>query len=441
MADKTNVDINDFIGKDITDDTLQNLLSGGHISFPDKPVTGPSAVSKGSSDSCEDKKASGTDGINLDKNKDEHLKGMIDSVKENEALVKTLEDMRDDMLAGMNISPATDTIGDAAGMLNGDGNNNITDETFYKAEAIQDTFAYVSLGHIPQLVPLVGDTRILNDIRNCNEVTKAAFDGLKFAEDGASPEAVAAAMNKTTADNIAETEESFKKELAKMALYLINKLFWDFIWARMWTAIFNMVEKLVCKPIDMIIWIARFMFWVLIAFKRGKEVWYRYGIMHKLVNKLKMIFLCKIPHGVWRDYSPEPNIMIWYDQKMQPLVGICSDSGIAYFEDCVSITPDPKPKDNSSQSQNEDNDDIKENKGAINNAFDKFEEDENLKEESEADKCDSYFEFMGSYQNVPDEGNGITPDCVEAAKTVLQAVYNDARFNNGADIDNNDTLD
>jgi len=230
MADKTKLDIEDFVGKTIDDTDLQSLISGGHITFPEKEVTSTSTISQGSTDSCEDKNSD--DGANK-RNRD-NLGDMIDNVKENEGLIKTLEDMRDDMLAGMNIPPASQSIGQAARIINGNEDDNITKDTFDKAEAILDIyFPYIAPGYVPQLTPLVGDTRIINHLENCHDITKAAFEGLEFAEAGASPEDINAAVEKTTAEAIADTEQSFKDQLAATMLYLINKLFWNIIWCRM----------------------------------------------------------------------------------------------------------------------------------------------------------------------------------------------------------------
>jgi len=433
MADDTKLNVDDYIGQTINESDLQSLIDGGQITFPQKPVNSPASVSQGSDSPCEGDK----DGASSNQQQaDNSLADMIASVKENESLIKTLEDMRDDMTAGMRIGPANDSIGKSAAIINGDGDTTIHKSTFDKAEAILDIyFPYISPGHIPQLTPLIGDTRILNNLENCHDITKAAFEGLEFAEAGTTPEEVQASIDRSTDEDIANSQEAFESQLAATSMYLINKLFWNYIWARMWTSIFNMIEKLVCKPVDMIIWTVRFWFWVLLFFKQGKDVWYRFGIMHKLVNKLKMIFLCKIPHAAWKDYTPEPNIQIWYNSggggKMQPLVGICSDAGLAYFENCgSSIAPDARPVEEEIVKDELAFDDDK-SKTAVADAFEKFETDEKLKEESKPDKCDSYFEFMKSYEDLSDApAPGVTPDCVEAAKNVLVAAYNDARFNN-----------
>ena len=163
---KQNIDISELLGKSIDADTLNLLMTEGRIKFPTKPVTGPSAISNGlDTESCEK---------SLDlKNKDAILKDLVDNVKENEKLVKTLEDMRDDLIRDMAIP------GSSAANVLGATNGVITKEIYDKAKTITDPdFVAISTwGYVPKLAALLGDGRILGKYTGCAEVTKAVFDG------------------------------------------------------------------------------------------------------------------------------------------------------------------------------------------------------------------------------------------------------------------------
>jgi len=115
--------IDEILGNNLTGNELHNMVVDGRIQFPLKPTT-VSAVSQ-PADTPDDDDNTG----NID--------AMIDSVANNEEMVKLLEDMRDDMLSGMNIPPANSTIAAAAKQL-GSPDGSINKKIFDTDETILD---------------------------------------------------------------------------------------------------------------------------------------------------------------------------------------------------------------------------------------------------------------------------------------------------------------
>jgi len=413
--------INDILGKELTPEALGELLNNGNISFNVKNVGAPSNISTGSNAG-----ACPVDGGVSDREKS--IDNVLAGIKENEALVKQLEDMRNDFLKDMNIAANSDAVARAAALINGDGNTNITKETFDKAEAIIDIWEPLNKGYVSQLIPLIGDSRITNNIGACSDITKAAFDGLKFAKGDLTSEELDKAYDKSIADDIADTENSFKEKLNDMFIYLINKLFWDFIWSRMWVAIIGMIEKLIARPIDTPIIILKGLFFHIP--KLNTENYYRYGPIHKALNKFKMIILCRIPHKAWSDYSPEANIKIFWNGKLRQLLGLCSDESLNHL-DCLkqefdySKEHEPTGEDANAKTGFDKNTDFKDQGEAIGNMFKDANGNDTGIDGMSA--CEMYDRVVSGLDGP--NGSDVTPDCVAAAETVLKAAYRDAKYN------------
>ena len=419
----TEDDLKENVGKNVTPELLGKLLNSGRLSFTHKDVKQPMDISSGTNKpKCHP---------SVDKEKKE-LEDILDSIKENDELVKKLEDMRDDMLKDMNIPPASNSIAKAAALING-GPTNITKDTIDKAEAIIDIWEPISKGYVSQLIPLIGDTRIRNDITKCSDITKAAFDGLKFAKGDLSLEELEASYGKTIADDIADTEDAFAEKMNDMFMYFINMFFWNFIWSRLWVSIIGMLEKLIAVPIDTPIIIIRGLLFHIP--KLSKENYYKYGPIHKALNKFKMIILCKVPHKAWSDYNPEANIKIFWNGHMRYLVDLCTDAGIDAI-DCLNKKYDySQEKDQPKQDVNDPGSDPlgfadepmddDANKSTIGEMFDAA----GTSIPDELDACEMYDRIVNGYTDLK-SGNNVTPDCVAAAEKILKAAYRDAMYAN-----------
>ena len=406
--ENNDVKLDELVGTVIDGDMLKSLITSGRISFNLKDVNRPSAVSEGASNANNDGQA------NKQTSKEQELLNMIASVKENEALVKTLEDMRDDMLRDMDIKPVSKEIADAAKAL-GSTNGNITKDVFDTAETILDP-DYIFMktnGFNPKLAAITGNGNVTIPKSDCSEVSRAIYDTIKIDSANFDPNEDSN-VDYDVADNIAQTNQKFADQMNKMFKALLNELFWNYIWTRMWVSIFDLVEKLLAKPIDMPILLFKSLFTRAPHYKLSTDNYYKYGVIHKLLNKLKIIFLCRIPTAAWPEYAPEVNIKIYYNQIIQPLVNICSN---VIDEECA----------NEVTQEWEDMDDDK----TINADAEPFKAFGNIVGDKINQAFDSNCPDTILDKLLDDLDKGDSPHkCIEAAKKVIDAVYHDALYRN-----------
>jgi len=440
------MNLDDYTNQEISIDQLNELLIEGRLKFNTKDVGNPSAVSHTESKSGNCQSPDNRESDNDKKNK--QIQNMIDNVKDNEELVNTLEDFLNKMLADMNITPKSKKIADAAKLLNGNGDTNITKDTFDTAETIIENADILSKGYIPQLAPLLGDIRLESNPYDCSGISRSIMDGFTFAQlknsdtddnsDIVDPDDV----DYDTEQNVTEIEENFAEEMKTLMAYLINKLFWNIIWGRMWTSIFDLIEKMIAKPIDTPIIIIRGLLFRIP--KLTRENYYKYGPIHKALNKFKMVMLCKIPKRIWTDYKPEDDIIIYWRGSLVPLNTLCSKDFISGFDECIN-KPIPTPEEREQQAQDEyvepssdpnakpegdsyDADDLEDDGNGIAGAVDDAEGmPDNM------DICD-IIDGMGKAYDEQAKNNKkkprMTPECLDAAHTVMKAVYNDSKYNN-----------
>lgn len=423
MKAKNDLDLSELLGQELTQETFSKLLAEGFLQFPDRPVGSPSAVSSGTQeDGCQ----IGVDGIdNSTPDRNKKLNDLINNIKENEELVKTLEDMRDDLLKNMKI-PTNGSVADAAKTL-GSSDGAIDKETFDKAEIITspDFVAISTMGFLPKLSPLVGDARIFGDYSKCSDVTNAIFDSFKLAND--SEFAATFDPNKySTSDTINDTNEQYEKKMGEIFLFLINKFFWNYIWTRMWGGIFNFVEKVIAKPIDTPIIILSQLF----RFKINEDDYYKKGPVHKLLNKAKLNIFCRIPRNAFEEYQPEDNIRV-YDEDNGILTyvsALCSSAKAQTYQTCTEAYEDTinvNSTGNGDETQNID--DMQSGMAAVFSKFTKPAPEKNTKEaEEELQKC---FDSAGLTDKNAGTA-GVNAECLAAATKVIQAAYNDALNNN-----------
>jgi len=399
-----NIDISELLGKNIDADTLNLLMTEGRIKFPQKKVTAPSALSHGTDqDACED------NGIPVDTK----IKDLINSVKENEKLVKTLEDMRDDLIRDMAIpgGPAASVLGAKDGV--------ITKDIYDKAKTITDPdfVALSTWGYVPKLAALLGDGRILGNYTSCGEITKDIFDGFKLAKSDKESGKVTTFDKDSNIVNMNKTEEAFENKMLDMFKFILNKLFWNHIWTRMWVAIFDMVAKLIAIPIDTPILIFKSLLKKAPNYKLSSENYYKFGPIHKLLNRVKLLFLCRIPKTIWPKYMAETEIQVYINGRgMVAIAEICIDK---YLDDCkkrVQNVVDAKLKDKSINQFDELN--------KIKEATDEIFPD-GVEECPESDLIDAFKNIKTGTDTV-----GTDMDCLAAAKKVLEKVYNDTLYNN-----------
>jgi len=391
--------LDDLVGKEVTPEILQSLTTEGRVSFPLKD-TQTSAVSQGE-DQLDPDGTTTTEG-----NVDEY----IDSIKENEDMVKMLEDMRDDMLKDMKIPPANADIADAAKQL-GSPDGTITANIWATAQTIMDIIHQTQTGNDPVLGAITGNGSITGDFIKCSDVTQAIADNWKTSVNG-DPATSDELHKQNSMSSVQQAKESFSTKMKNMYLYIRDMLWWNLIWARLVIFFIELLEKVVAIPIDTPFLILRF-------FKKlTPDNYQQYGPIHKMLNRLKILLLCRVPVNAFSEYKPDEDIQVWYpigkNGKFMSLRELCSQS--TTVKECP---PGQSPWPDETNNQGTWAKDSAEQKLAsvkniLVNNFDN------------SDTCipTSFIDNLFKKSNI--KGPGMSPDCAEAAKKVIEAVQDDA---------------
>lgn len=388
-----------LIGEEIPPEILRALKIEGRIKFTPKPT---SKLGSAVSTSAEEPQP------NAAKRQRDEVDELIDQVVANEDMVKTLEDMYDDLTQNMRIPPPSDTVAAAAQQL-GSPDGAITKDILDRAEAIIDHFPYTTGMGNPVVGALTGDSTLTGEYIRCNNITKAMADAYQAGQD--SNETLENIINNFS--NPAEqAEDEFKKKLSNMVSYIFRMLWWDMIWVRLADFFLTQTERFMAKPIDTPI--------LLLRFKRlKKKNYYRFGPIHKLLNKLKYILLCVVPRSAWKDYQPDPKYEVYWDDN--PRDGIDGDF-IKLKELCNKEFGRPCPdrtvlvREDPSSDDNYETDDGKLNSRISNQIRDAFPDQDCIPEAF----------FRNAYAEEQIDGPFISPTCLEAAKTVMDAVERDS---------------
>jgi len=398
--------IDKMMGEELSPDLLDSLMTEGRVQFPFKPTT-TSAVSQPGDQKDESPL-------------DPDIDSMIQSVKDNEDMVKVLEDMRDDMLKDMKIPPLNKTISDAAKKL-GSPDGTITAAILEKAEAITDipSFPINPTGFDP-FAGVFGNGKVTGDFINCNEASKAMFDNWERAVDAEGNITSDELHKEGSGQSVSEARDSFAKKMAEMAKYIFYMLWWEMIWPRVVLLFLENTERLLAIPIDTPFLIFRF-------FKKLiKPNYQKYGPIHKVLNMLKKLLLCKIPIKAWPDYNPDSDVKVWDNDSSAfvPLTEWCKNN--SEQDECPQLingdTQIELPK-----SWNDTGEEASWSKS----------DDAEAQSKSLADGLKSLFpddpppscvptRFGELFKKPEFEGPGMSPKCLDAAKTILDAVYDDA---------------
>jgi hypothetical protein len=392
-----------LVGQEISDDILNSLITEGRVQFTPKDTT-TSAISQPGDVNDDD--------LNTDGGED--IDDMIGKVKDNEDMVKLLEDMRDDMLKDMKIPPASDDIADAAKKL-GSLDGTITKDILDKAQTILDPVIMEPnlQGYSSIMAALTGNGNIDGDFLQCNEVTKGMMDDWNARADDEGDLTADELHKQGAGDSVTRARESFSKKMADMFKYIFNMLWWEMIWPRMVLFFLETTERFIAIPIDTPFLILRF-------FKKlTKKNYMTYGPIHKLLNKLKILLLCTVPTNAWNNYNPDPEIKVWDTKNSEfvPLNEWCSKNDAV--EECTGDIPEPATFGTVDDKEDDtwDSDADQMQKGLRNKLDALF--------PGGSDTCmPSRFNELFSADSF--EGPGMSPECAEAAKKIMEAVYDDA---------------
>lgn len=372
--DKTKYTIADFVNQEIPPEILDQLKIANRIQFPLTPTT-ISAVSTS---------AQQPDAIPPEQDQNKIIDGLIEDVAEFEDLVEQLEDMVDEHLKDMEIPPASQRIADAIKVLDPNGNGNINKDVLDKALAIMDYLPMMTLGQDPVLAALVGDGTIEGPWMECNEITSALAKQITIPpRDEYDAEMVVKDQSNKIADN-------HEKRMLEMMLETLLMLWWNMLWPKMVVdaVIINPLRMAFANPIDSLITFFKNVCDVRKFKKKSKECIQKKGPLNKLLNRLRLFLLCKIPPKVYDRYKPMVEIKCpENDEKCPP------ETTSKEFE------PDNK------------------------NAMTQLGE---MVDSVTEGNCFTDEELLSGIDNKQPEGFGASPTCTKAAKIVLDAVLADA---------------
>lgn len=385
MADY--IDFDKLIGKEISPDLLAQLQVLGRVKFQPKPTTA-SAVSTSAQEQDSQPEV-------------DDLDNLINSVDEFEKTVEELEDMADQLLKDMNISPANDSIAVAARALNSDGLSNITKDTLDTALAIMDYFPIMMLGQDPVLGGMTGEGRLEGPYLQCSQITKNTSTLFKKVSEKNIDN-----ISQPIKDSATETIEQHEKQKSKMIAEIILQMLWNIIWVKATVdmGIINPTRVIVANPVDTLI---TFFMKIKKAGKSPLGTEYpeknrfkkpekghleTFGPINKIVNNVRLKLLC-LPKLFWNRYQPPED----------PITGKPVN--------CKFLKCDPPPPNATFKEDSE-----------------KLSEVDNMLQDTFSDTgCVGMEDLVNKFeQQFQPTGLGMPPECAKYAQTVIDAVIADA---------------
>lgn len=382
MADKISkfFSLDDFLNQEIPQEIADKLKVAGRVEQILRP-TRASAVSTSAQDDLPDAEVS-----SVNKEIDE----LIDHVAAMEDLVEQLEDMSDDHLKDMAIPSPNNRVSAAAKRL-GSPNGEITKDVLDQAQLINQVAPILLTGNDPIAITLTGQGILdpnSGSFLNCNEITRALVKQLRLLEnsDINNAEVPIEDLNQ-------DINSAHEDSLARIMLEIILKMIWNIIWVKLIVdhGIINPGRILVANPLDNII-----LFFKKDCgfFKRpSKECLQRKGPINKLLNKLRIILICKIPPKFYKRFDP-----MEHDVRCPKEETVC--------------------KDQTEGRSMESDKDLKE-KGSLKKMGE-------IVDELFPDLCLSTDDLLGLARCTDPTGPGLPPECYNAANIILQAILDDA---------------
>jgi hypothetical protein len=378
--------IADFIGRELPPEILEQLKIVGRVKQFIKP-TSTSAISQ-----AEDKPEIPSDpSLSTQREIQDDISKLIDDVKDFEDQVAQLEDLADEHLKDLAIPPANTLIADAVNQLGGD-DGVITKDVLDKAMAIMDYFPMMSLGQDPVLAALTGDGILSGPRLGCNEITSSLGKQLKLK-----PRTVQAA-EAIIEDQGSKIQEQHNKKMQDLAIELILMLWWNQLWPKFVVdlTIINPARQMVANPSDTIICFFKRMCGRSRFRRKPKECVQgtasksftdAQGPLNKLLNRLRKFLICKLPYKFYKEYKPS------IDTKCPP-------------EGPPSCPPEAEGSDISAKNVSD--------MGAM---FDDI---------GDSVPCFGLDDLSNNGDTTVPTMFGCSPDCVKAAKIVIDAVQADA---------------
>lgn len=394
--------IAEYIDKELPADILEQLEVVGRVKHFLRP-TSTSAIS-----TAEDKPGTGTPGDGSSTGQtlrevQDDISKLIDDVAAFEADVEQLEELADEHLKNMSIPPLNKMIADAAKTL-GSEDGSIDKDVLDRAITIMDFIPMLmSPGIDPVLAALTGDGTLSGPYLRCRDINSSVGKDIKLAARTVQTAELA------IEDQGAKIEEAHNNKMLQMMIELLLNLWWNKLWGKFVVdlVVINPLRQMYANPYDKYISFflnferyggvcknkKRFRFKSKECVQGTIEKSYAdsKGPINQLLNMLRMVLLCFLPKRFYRDYKPDEELKCPPETKCQDKDDEKDFSGFgiagAIFGKLL---------------------------GDIMDAF------------TETPQCVDADSLVGQANTKQPEGFGCPPDCVQAAKVVLNAVLSDA---------------
>lgn len=378
MADQNYISPEDFVGKTIPPEILEQLKVLGRVSFTPKPTT-VSAVSSAADEAPPP---------------DDVISGLVDHVGSMEDLTSQIEDMIDELTKDMEIpvSPDNSTLTDAVASLSptGDGSK-ITQDVMNTALALINHAPILTNGYDPVLAALTGNGTLSGEFMDCNQVNRSIASTWTPAEPNTyTPE-------QPIKDESAKIADEYEKNLAKIVLEILQTFFFNMLWPKYLVdlAIINPTRMFVAYPTDSIICFFKRMCGKGRFSIKSKDCLLTNGPINKMLNRLRCFMMCV------------PPAKLWSIKKFKPMV--------ENFDcDCTKYG-NPCPPDSRTDGGDESDSKLSGLGRIMDSVF-----------PDTSEPCASPDDLVGKADTSNAEGLGVPPQCLKNAQIVLEAVIADA---------------
>jgi len=368
------MNISDFMGKELPAEVLEQLNVIGRVKYLLKPTTS-SAIS------------TAEDQLEVDdiKKVENDISGLIDEVKDFEDIIKELEDTADKLLKDMNIPPSNEQVAEACKQL---GGTSITKPILDKALAIIDYTPIMSLGQDPFLSSLTGDGRITGPRMACSEMGPNIAKSLTLKT--RTPYQAEQAISEQKVEQNFLWWEKLRDMFSDLILTLLFQKLWPMLVDLL---LINPLRMTVANTVDGIIgFFKKEPRWR----KKSKEWLKQHGPINKLLNQMRWLLFCKVP--------PYPGNKLWPTKK---------DYRPTDIADCNCNVSFLCAERGGAEGDYTFDGNIKTDQ-AIDHLF--------PEKEFDKDPCISEDEATDKVRMITPQSFGVSPECIEAAKTIVETV-------------------
>lgn len=278
--------ISEFIDKQLPQEILEQLKVADRVKFFLKQTnTSAFSQSENKPEIQIGDDGSPSSGLDTLRQVEDNISGLIDNVKDFEDQIEQLEDLVDEHLKDMAIPSTNDTVAKAVNQLGGT-NGIITKEVMDTAQTILDYFPLMSMGQDPVLAALIGDGTLSGPYSKCNEITPDIGKKITLSKQDIHT------VESTIKDHASKENETHDKKMKDMTIDILLTLWWKKLWPMF------VVDMSILNPIRAIIYpVDSFIgFFQKTKFRRKSAQWIKdNGPLNKIINRLRNVLMCDIP--------------------------------------------------------------------------------------------------------------------------------------------------